>query len=161
VSLESLVILVGPVGFDVERVVAAAHDVSVLLCPTVSDALDLLGRGRGDDIDPVVEAGNLRIDQGAFEASVAGAPLQLTALEFSVLAELARKPNRVRSFTWLLDRAWSPSVALEGDASLVHSTVKRLRRKLQAAGADVRIESVRGVGLRLLVGRPFLAHVSN
>ena len=38
-----------------------------------------------------------------------------------------------------------------GDTSILHASVKRLRRKLRDAGVTVVLESVRGVGFRLLI----------
>jgi DNA-binding response OmpR family regulator len=37
-----------------------------------------------------------------------------------------------------------------GDNAILHSAVKRLRRKLRAADGRVEIETVRGVGYRLV-----------
>ncbi|MGH2653055.1 MAG: helix-turn-helix domain-containing protein [Actinomycetota bacterium] len=73
--------------------------------------------------------------------------LDLTELEVHPLAGLAQCPGHLLTFTDLLNSVW-------GDASyrstdLVHSAVKRLRRKLAKASIDVHIDSVRGAGFRL------------
>jgi DNA-binding response OmpR family regulator len=60
---------------------------------------------------------------------------------------LAEEPGRALSFRELLANVWN--IGAHGDASIVRAAVKRLRRKLSVAGAEVRIEAVRGVGFRL------------
>ncbi len=149
-SSEAIVILVGRPAPDLRQAVIDSKGVSVLLCPSVSAAVELLNwEHTSASARTVVEAGNLRLDTAAFDATVDDRPFHLTPREFSVLADLALDIGRVRSFTRLLERGWPPAVTLDGDVSLVHSAVKRLRRKLESAGADARIESVRGIGLRL------------
>ncbi|GAB7033316.1 hypothetical protein JCM4914_47770 [Streptomyces platensis subsp. malvinus] len=64
-----------------------------------------------------------------------------------MLARLAREGTGVVSFPELVRDAWGASCGV--DITVIHSAVRRLRRKLEQAGVDVGIASVRGYGLRL------------
>lgn len=75
---------------------------------------------------------------------------RLTPLEFGVLEVLLRSPGRVHRYAELTRTVWG--VHYTGDTSSLHALVRRLRRKLEAVGAPVELEAVRGVGFRL--GRP-------
>lgn len=73
--------------------------------------------------------------------------VRLTPLEFAVLAALERARGEVVDYRCLCEQGWgTPHL---GDGAHLHATVKRLRRKLAQAGAPVRIEAVRGLGMRL------------
>jgi two-component system alkaline phosphatase synthesis response regulator PhoP len=93
--------------------------------------------------------GGLRLDPERHEATVEGAGLSLTRLEFELLAMLLRHPGRAFTRERLLEQAWGYDFA--GDTRAVDSAVKRLRAKLRAISeqADC-IETVRGVGYRLI-----------
>jgi len=77
-----------------------------------------------------------------------GAALPLTRLEVELIAQLASKPVRV----WPYDRLFAAvrGAAYLGDNSILHSAVKRLRRKLRDVGNDLSIDTVRGIGYRLV-----------
>jgi two-component system phosphate regulon response regulator PhoB len=90
------------------------------------------------------EFGCLRVDPEAHRVWVAGAEVELTALELRLLLTLHERRDRVQSRATLLDVVWG----IEADITTrtVDTHVKRLREKLGAAGAYV--ETVRGVGYR-------------
>jgi len=90
----------------------------------------------------------LEIDEGRRLVRVDGSPVELTALEFNLLAALAREPGIVVARQALLDSLWGPEFA--GDDHLVDVHVANLRRKLKDDPASPRfVETVRGVGYRL------------
>jgi DNA-binding response OmpR family regulator len=78
-----------------------------------------------------------------------GEPLQLSDLEFRVLAVLLSKPGSAWTFRDLRRTGWGDSPELPIDAASVRSLIQRLRVKLRAAEADVTIGAVRGYGFRL------------
>lgn len=88
--------------------------------------------------------GPISVDLAGHEAKVNGSPISLTALEFRLLADLARHGGQVRSRAQLLRTVWNHPGTL--DTRTVDTHVKRLREKL-GAGATW-IETVRGVGYR-------------
>ena len=93
-------------------------------------------------------AAGLEIDEGRRLVRVDGIPVELTALEFNVLALLAREPGIVVSRQALLSSLWGPEFI--GDDHLVDVHIANLRRKLGDGPASPRfVETVRGVGYRV------------
>lgn len=93
----------------------------------------------------------LEVDRARHEVRVDGAPVELTATEFGILAALARDPGVVVSRSSLLDSVWGPEYV--GDDHLVDVHVANLRRKLgEDAGRPRFVETVRGFGYRLAAG---------
>lgn len=89
--------------------------------------------------------GPLEIDRPRRAATLRGAPLDLTAREFTLLAYLAQRAGQVVSRTELLAHAWE--ARFDPGSNLVEVHVSRIRDKL---GADAGcIETVRGQGYRL------------
>jgi two-component system OmpR family response regulator len=107
----------------------------------------LLRRATLGDPAPLV-VGDLRLDLRARRALRAGEPLPLTAREFALLTYLVRRAGRVVSKTEILAGVWDD--AFEGDLNVVEVYVARLRRKLDEPGGRRRIETVRGMGYRLV-----------
>ena len=94
----------------------------------------------------------LELDEGRRVVRVDGSPVELTALEFNLLAALARDPGIVVGRQAILDALWGPEFV--GDDHLVDVHVANLRRKLGDDPATPRfVETVRGVGYRLLEAR--------
>jgi two-component system, OmpR family, response regulator MtrA len=92
--------------------------------------------------------GDLEIDEDAFQVRRDGSPVPLTATEFRLLAELARRPGRVLSRDVLLEAVWGYGYL--GDSRLVDVAVQRLRAKVERDPAHpALIVTVRGVGYRL------------
>jgi DNA-binding response OmpR family regulator len=95
--------------------------------------------------------GPLEIDLYRAEARVDGRRLPLTPSEFRLLAHLARTPGRAVERSELYEAALPEG---EGFDRAVDVHVANLRRKLREAGADDRLETVRGIGYRLREGPP-------
>jgi two-component system response regulator MtrA len=110
----------------------------------------VLRRAVSEPDTPVVRAGPIEIDAAAFRATCDGRPVDVTATEFRLLLELARHAGQVLTRDVLLDRVWGYDYL--GDSRLVDMAIKRLRDKLDSAGAPRRISTVRGVGYRFEVG---------
>lgn len=93
----------------------------------------------------------LELDVARHEVRVDGRPIELTATEFGILAELARDPGVVVGRPALLEKVWGPDFV--GDDHLVDVHVANLRRKLGDDPERPRfVETVRGVGHRLVTG---------
>jgi two-component system phosphate regulon response regulator PhoB len=92
----------------------------------------------------VLQHGALRLDAERHRCTVAGAPVDLTAKEFKLLATLMARPGHVMSRQRLLDAVWGSEITVTERTIDTH--LKRLREKLGEAG-DL-IETVRGVGYR-------------
>jgi DNA-binding response OmpR family regulator len=88
------------------------------------------------------------IDRATRRARVAGRELELTRVEFDLLASLLENPGRVYTRAQLIDDVWGDGFAITDRT--IDSHVKALRRKVVEAGADPGlIETVRGVGYRV------------
>ena len=97
--------------------------------------------------DPVLTRGDLEIDPAAFSARRGGEELNLTATEFKLLLELARRPGQVFTRELLLERVWNYEYL--GDSRLVDVAVQRLRAKVEDDPKEPRhIKTVRSVGYR-------------
>ncbi|WP_260217307.1 response regulator transcription factor [Curtobacterium sp. PhB115] len=97
----------------------------------------------------VVEAGTVRLDIVTVRASVRGRDLPLSVKEFSLLRFLMQGSPEPRSRTDVLQEVWGS--AEHFDPTIVDQYVSYVRKKLQAADADVAIRTVRGVGYALEV----------
>jgi DNA-binding response OmpR family regulator len=90
----------------------------------------------------------ITLDPASRRARVGAAALELTRVEFDLLARLLENPERVHTRAELIDRVWGDGFAITDRT--IDSHVKALRRKLGEAGAEPGIiETVRGVGYRL------------
>ena len=108
----------------------------------------LLRRTHEPPVDEVLHFGDLEIDAAAFRVTRNGVDLQLTATEFRLLLELARRPGQVFTRELLLERVWGYEYL--GDSRLVDIAVQRLRAKIEPEpGSPQLITTVRGVGYRL------------
>jgi DNA-binding response OmpR family regulator len=93
----------------------------------------------------------LAVDEPSRRATVHGKPIELTRVEFDLLACLLSAPGRVFTRAQLIDRVWGDGFAITDRT--IDSHVKALRRKVGDAGGDATlIETVRGVGYRFPAG---------
>jgi DNA-binding response OmpR family regulator len=93
--------------------------------------------------------GDLTVDPDRREVRVAGAEVELSALEFDLLAALASAPGRVFSRRQLLERVWGYD--FYGDERVVDVHIRNLRRALgDDADAPRWIGTVRGVGYKFV-----------
>jgi DNA-binding response OmpR family regulator len=93
--------------------------------------------GRGD---PAIQCGDLRLDPVTHSVEQRGAPVSLSAHEYSVLEALLQRPGAVLSRTQLEDRLYGWNEPIGSNAVEVY--IHGLRRKL---GGDT-IRTLRGVG---------------
>jgi DNA-binding response OmpR family regulator len=95
--------------------------------------------------DDVVELGAVRIDLGGRRLWVEGDEVELTRIEFDLLAALAARPGAALSRQWLVSNVLDPD--RDGTERTLDVHVSRLRKKL-GVGAD-KVVTVWGVGYRL------------
>jgi two-component system catabolic regulation response regulator CreB len=159
-------------GFEVCRRLRKTSDLPILFLTSRSDEIDrvvgleiggddyltkpfstreLLARIKaimrrvGKETDPAPTTGPvIQLDAERHTVTCRGRPVDLSRLEFGLLAVLLEQPGRVFTRDQLLDRAW-PDGGCVTDRT-VDAHIKSLRRKLPEADC---IETVRGVGYRL------------
>jgi two-component system, OmpR family, response regulator MtrA len=167
-------------GYEVCRQIRAESRVPIIMLSAKSDTVDvvvglelgaddyvtkpfamaeLVARARAavrratavGDEEPVLVRGDLEIDPGAFVARRRGEEVSLSATEFRLLLELARRPGQVFTRELLLQRVWNYDYL--GDSRLVDVAVQRLRAKVEDDPKEPRkIKTVRGVGYRFDAG---------
>jgi two-component system, OmpR family, response regulator len=102
----------------------------------------LVRRAAGHASNELV-CGPLSLDVKGARASIDGAPLKLTALEYRLLAYLMHHQGKVVSRTELTEHLYDQD--FDRDSNTIEVFVGRLRKKL---GIEL-IETVRGLGYRL------------
>jgi two-component system response regulator MtrA len=108
----------------------------------------VLRRSVAEPTDETIAIGDLEIDPGSFSVRRGGEDVPLTATEFRLLLELARRPKQVFTRELLLELVWNYDYL--GDSRLVDVAVQRLRAKIEDDPKQPKlIHTVRGVGYRL------------
>lgn len=141
-----------------ERVVRKLDNFgTVVICSDLSELKAMLFPPPGDTgQEPVgrsspIVVGDLAVDPAGHLVTWRGEPLALTRLERELLARLATPPVGVWTYERLFGSVWGG--AYLGDTAILHSAVKRLRRKLRAVEGGPQVQTVRGVGYRLAFDR--------
>jgi DNA-binding response OmpR family regulator len=97
--------------------------------------------------DEPIRAGDLAIDFERRSVQLRSEPIQLTYVEFEILASLAAAPGRVFTRETLLEQIWGDSTYRDPRTVDVH--IRHLREKLESdAKQPEYLFTVRGVGYR-------------
>jgi two-component system response regulator MtrA len=108
----------------------------------------VLRRASAAPAEAPISVGGLEIDQASYLVRKNGRDVSLTATEFKLLQEMARRPGQVFTRDLLLQRVWNYDYL--GDSRLVDVAIQRLRGKIEDDPAHpTLISTVRGVGYRL------------
>jgi DNA-binding response OmpR family regulator len=97
---------------------------------------------------PIVASGDLRLDPASHTVWRGNVVIPMTAREFSLLHELMIRPGEVVRRSDLLEAVWDANY--DGLSNVVDVHVANLRRKLDLPGNPAPIETVRGVGYRIV-----------
>jgi DNA-binding response OmpR family regulator len=105
------------------------------------------GNMAGPGGDEPIRAGALEIDFERRVTRMRGEPIELTYVEFEILATLASAPGRVFTREMLLEHVWGDSTYRDPRTVDVH--IRHLREKLEADPKHPEyLFTVRGVGYR-------------
>jgi two-component system OmpR family response regulator len=107
----------------------------------------LLRRAERRDLAPVA-VGDLQVDAAKRRVTRAGEEIELTAREFDVLHFMVRHSGEVVSKLEILNGVWD--YAFDGDPNIVEVYIGRLRKKIDRPYGRNSIQTVRGVGYRLV-----------
>jgi len=110
----------------------------------------VLRRAEGTPVRPeVISSAGVMLDMTQRAASLNGQPLDLTTMEFDLLALLMQHPGQVFTRLQLLER--TQGVAYEGYERTIDVHIKNLRKKLGDDSQEPRfIETIRSVGYRFI-----------
>jgi two-component system, OmpR family, response regulator len=104
-------------------------------------------RSTGDQLS-LMQVGRLTINLITREVMLGKEKVELTAREFSLLELLMRSPGRVFTRTQILEHVWGYD--FDPQTNVVDVYVRRLRSKVDVDPDAQLIETVRGVGYRML-----------
>jgi len=109
----------------------------------------VLRRSQREEEEPALLVGRLTVDRASREAALDGQPLDLTRMEFDLLAYLAGRAGRVVTKRQLMAEVWQQPYG--GADKTVDVHLSWLRRKLGETAAEPRyLQTVRGVGVKLV-----------
>ena len=95
-----------------------------------------------------LEAGNIRLDVRSHAVAVAGRAIPMPLREQGLLEVLMRRGGQVVAKPSIEQSLYALSAEVTPNA--LEATVSRLRKRLAAAGADVRVHTSHGIGYALL-----------
>src|SRR5437763_8178829 len=108
----------------------------------------LLRRAGGEgDLDGALSFAELKLDPSRHGVTVDESFVELTRTEYQLLELLMLNPRRVLPHSLIYDRVWGYDFGPTSNALRVY--IGYLRRKLEEAGAQSVIHTVRGVGYAL------------
>ena len=108
---------------------------------------------RGAPERPVVlTVGSLRLDPVRRTVTRRGQALELTAKEYVILQYLMQNAEKVVSKLEIMDNAWD--AGFEGSENIVEVYVGYLRKKIDAPFGLSTLQTVRGMGYRLVPDEP-------
>lgn len=98
----------------------------------------------------VLRFADLTLDTGSHSAQRANRAIELTTTEYELLRQFLEHPRRVLPKVFLMERVWGYDFG--GNANILEVYVKQLRQKLEAAGDERLIHTLRGTGYVLREG---------
>jgi len=103
-----------------------------------------------EEVEPeeIIEIGDIRIDSQKFEVYIKGKKIDFTPKEFELLKFLAINKGKVFSRDYLLEKIWGYEYA--GDTRTVDVHIRHIRQKIGGEDLPQYIETIRGVGYKLL-----------
>ena len=111
----------------------------------------LLRRAGDSGGEPVVEAGDVRIDLAARRVTKGGREVHLTPIEFDLVRALSLHHGKLLTHRQLLTEVWGPNY--DGETQLLRVHVAHIRAKLEDdPGAPRLLVTEPGVGYRLVTG---------
>lgn len=106
------------------------------------------GRNTTQDGESAIRAGELLVDLQRRVVIYKEQEIVLTFKEFELLCYLIKHQGKAVSRDRLLEKVWG--FQYEGETRTVDAHIKTLRKKLDSAGAENIIQTVRGYGYKLM-----------
>jgi len=93
---------------------------------------------------PALRVADLELNKDTREVTRAGAPIELTPKEYTVLEYLMRHAGKVMSRTLITEYAWG--YHFDPGTNIVDVVINHLRKKIDASHSPKLIHTIRGVG---------------
>lgn len=105
------------------------------------------GRATAPSTGDMLRFRSWELDPASKTFTAAGAPIELTRIEFAIMELLMRHPRRVFSKQELFEGAWGEPYAADDNTLNVH--ISNIRTKLRPSGTDGYLKTVWGMGFKL------------
>ncbi len=103
----------------------------------------------GEEMDPVIDCGNLQIDLSARTVKRNSEIIKLTSTEYSLLALFAKNEGKVLTHHYLLKEVWGPGYI--NQSQYLRVFIAQLRKKIEEdANHPMHIVTESGVGYRFV-----------
>ena len=107
----------------------------------------ILRRGASESRSTKLAYEDLELDEETREVFRGERPIELTDTEYRLLRYLLLNPRKALTRAQILDHVWNYDFG--GDGRILETYVSYLRKKIEAAGEEPLIQTVRGVGYTL------------
>lgn len=97
-----------------------------------------------------VEIGNIILDIDERVFKVNNNPIHLNRKEFNILSYFVANKDRLIRKTTLAEYVWGDNIDQVDNFDFIYYQIKNLRKKLQTSQANISIESVYGMGYKLI-----------
>lgn len=105
-------------------------------------------RRSNPDMKTKLQCGDLVLDTISHLAFRAGVEIELTSKEYALLEYLMRNKNRILSRSTITQHVWKHN--FDPESNIIDVYIKRLRLKVEIDESNPLIQSVRGIGYRML-----------
>ncbi|GAA3649496.1 response regulator transcription factor [Asaccharospora irregularis] len=99
----------------------------------------------------ILNIGDLELNHSEYSLKIKGENVNLASKEFQVLFKMSNFPGKIFTRNELIENIWG--IDYMGDNRTVDVHIKRLREKLQKSRSNISINTVRGLGYKLEVGK--------
>ncbi|MGE3800817.1 MAG: response regulator transcription factor [Candidatus Kapaibacterium sp.] len=97
---------------------------------------------------PVLRCGKLTLDPERHEVRIETAVIALYPKEYAILEYMMRNSGKIRTQQQIGESVWGS--AYEPNSNIVESHISRVRRKLEAEGLTGLIQTIKGVGYKIM-----------
>ena len=104
------------------------------------------GMKQGSD---TINYGNVSLNTLTRKCTVGEAEVQLVRKEYDILLHFMTRPDHVSNKLTLAEAVWGDNIDQADNFDFIYAQIKNLRKRLQAAGADIEIKAVYGFGYKL------------
>ncbi len=105
------------------------------------------GMKQGSD---TIKYGNVSLDTKTRKCLAGTNEVTLVRKEYDILLHFMTRPGHVSNKLTLAEAVWGDNIDQTDNFDFIYAQIKNLRKKLQAAGADIEIKAVYGFGYKLV-----------